>query len=348
MGLVNSCCTSLASGWRRLLAYARSQALGLPGPGVVPSASAPSELCEPSREPVTALPLFGEMVLYGFADGELLGVESQTRAVLLRERLPKELLEADLARKSARSFRGSVETFRKQHLEAFRPAVLRQSAQGWPAMEKWDFEFFAKHCGDIEVEATLRQGKRQKLLLRDYLNVCKLQAGGDELPYLRGWYYQRDAPWLQKDLWEKGDFHDVAFQDWFKRLPARHHPDFHWLFIGAAGAITPLHIDPSATHAWLSQISGRKRFTLFAPSDLPELLSESGGFKPIADISVKRQEIVLEPGDTIFVPAHWAHQVECLDDSISVTWNFLGESLFPTVRAAFLANAAKPAYEPEL
>lgn len=49
--------------------------------------------------------------------------------------------------------------------------------------------------------------------------------------------------------------------------------DFHWLFIGAAGAITPLHIDPSLTHAWLTQISGRKRFTLFAPWDIPALLS---------------------------------------------------------------------------
>ena len=49
--------------------------------------------------------------------------------------------------------------------------------------------------------------------------------------------------------------------------------DFHWFFIGAAGAITPLHIDPSLTHAWLTQIAGRKRFTLFAPWDIPELLS---------------------------------------------------------------------------
>ena len=50
--------------------------------------------------------------------------------------------------------------------------------------------------------------------------------------------------------------------------------DFHWLFIGGAGAVTPLHIDPTTTHAWLTQISGRKRFTLWAPSDIPELLSE--------------------------------------------------------------------------
>jgi hypothetical protein len=31
--------------------------------------------------------------------------------------------------------------------------------------------------------------------------------------------------------------------------------------------------------------------------------------------------------------------MECLDDSISVTWNFLGKTYFPLVRAAYLANS---------
>eukprot|EP00434_Breviolum_minutum_P007080 symbB.v1.2.006246.t1/scaffold370.1/size393101/12 len=93
--------------------------------------------------------------------------------------------------------------------------------------------------------------------------------------------------------------------------------DFHWLFIGAAGAITPLHIDPSLTHAWLTQISGRKRFTLFAPWDIPALLSNETDriFRPLKDIrasnlpGVKVMEVILEPGDTIFVPAMWPHEV---------------------------------------
>lgn len=29
-----------------------------------------------------------------------------------------------------------------------------------------------------------------------------------------GWYYEKDAPWLAEDLWQKGDFHDV-FQERF-------------------------------------------------------------------------------------------------------------------------------------
>ena len=138
-----------------------------------------------------------------------------------------------------------------------------------------------------------------------------------------------------------------AEQDYFRKLPRRHHPDFHWLFIGGAGSVTPLHVDPSGTHAWLTQIHGRKRFTLFAPCEMAKLLKETpgGGFKPLREILSERLalslEVVLHPGDTLFVPAHWPHEVECLDDSISVTWNFLGQSVFPLVRAAFLAHTTR-------
>eukprot|EP00438_Fugacium_kawagutii_P017909 Skav201926 [mRNA] locus=scaffold3992:301180:302437:+ [translate_table: standard] len=85
--------------------------------------------------------------------------------------------------------------------------------------------------------------------------------------------------------------------------------DFHWLFIGAAGAVTPLHIDPSTTHAWLTQISGRKRFTLFAPCDIPELLSGEPDRSSEESQTWRRAvEVVLEPGETIFVPAQWPHE----------------------------------------
>ena len=89
-------------------------------------------------------------------------------------------------------------------------------------------------------------------------------------------------------------------QDYFKRLPKRHHPDFHWLFLGAAGAKTPLHVDPSTTHAWLTQLSGRKRFTLFPPQELQRLRSDQK-FRCLEEIlrdkEVKPLEVILEPGE---------------------------------------------------
>ena len=38
-------------------------------------------------------------------------------------------------------------------------------------------------------------------------------------------------------------------------------------FVGPKGAMTPLHVDVWFTHAWLSQLEGRKRWLIFPPGD---------------------------------------------------------------------------------
>jgi len=336
----------------------------------IPSGCSSSDETE---QPITALPLFGTLALYGYADGRIVGVDRLSRAVTLKEDTPfgrehlfgarPELHEIprfnvldhgtsgsepqDKGRKCATA------RFAEQHLDTFTPALIQGLASNWPAMKKWDFDFFSKECGTLEVQVTLEHGKKKQMLLADYLTelqgVSEATSTPDadrQLPYLRGWYYEHDAPWLAADLWSQGDFHDVAFKDWFERLPKRCRPDFHWLFLVGAGAITPLHVDPTATHAWLTQLYGRKRFILYDPRDLSKLLqtteNQSGGAlvgaAEAAARGVKGLEIVLEPGDTLFVPAFWPHHVECIENSVSVTWNFLGQKLFPLIRAAFLAH----------
>ena len=140
----------------------------------------------------------------------------------------------------------------------------------------------------------------------------------------------------------------VFGQDWFERLPSRFNPCFHWIFIGPKGAhlprtsrtvcvlargfgalmqlswvcccfagrATPTHIDPTLTHAWLTQIRGRKRFILFPPQNLQHCHDpETGCFvDPLApdlekfkgysaDLGVS---VIIEEGETLFVPCNWA------------------------------------------
>jgi len=45
--------------------------------------------------------------------------------------------------------------------------------------------------------------------------------------------------------------------------------------------------------------------------------------------------VVLEPGDTLFVPSNWLHHVECIDDSISITYNFADSSNSKKVKLAY-------------
>ncbi len=125
--------------------------------------------------------------------------------------------------------------------------------------------------------------------------------------------------------------------------PQHDHAFIHWLFIGPSGAHTPLHVDPLLTHAWLTQIRGRKRVILFPPNALP-LLRDAATGKFVAlnaippDAVAQGMECVVAEGEILFIPAFWSHAVTCVDDSMSLTYNFLPKELFGVVRAAFLAQ----------
>ena len=79
----------------------------------------------------------------------------------------------------------------------------------------------------------------------------------------------------------------------------------------------------------LIQISGRKRVVLFSPQDALNLYL-NGDKSEVIDIdrpdlekypkfmNAKRYECVLQPGDGIFIPAMWFHNVIALDFSIAI------------------------------
>lgn len=109
----------------------------------------------------------------------------------------------------------------------------------------------------------------------------------------------------------------------------------------AAGHLTPLHYD--VYENFLNQIVGRKRVTLFSPSDQKYLYSTTEGdaygrrtvnpFDPDDEQfpNYRRAtpiEFVLEPGDTLYQPAGWSHQIESLDTTVSVNFFFGNKQTF--------------------
>ena len=249
--------------------------------------------------------------------------------------------------------RMSAEDFAQLKPNAFEPLLLSGETRGWPAHERWTFPFFSSApLGLTRVTVTDNTGARSNLQLRDYLARFRDNDGhrsrapdmtdSSNVGYLRGWTYELDNEALMDDF----DVPSFA-QDWFAKLPKREDPLFRWLFLGPAGAKTPLHVDPCLTHAWLAQIRGRKRFILYKPSHLHHLYDEKGIAADVRAPDRERYptfdhatpfEVILQPGDLLFVPAGWAHQVECVDDSISLTHNFLPVQNYSAVRACLLAN----------
>jgi hypothetical protein len=113
-----------------------------------------------------------------------------------------------------------------------------------------------------------------------------------------------------------------------------------FLFLGSAGAITPLHRD--AGSGMNAHIIGRKRWTLFSPDQAALLYprhSELNAGYQHADVNLNEPDLERHPlfsssrpleitvyaGEILLIPSGWFHQVELLDDALSVTFPILNQ-----------------------
>lgn len=113
------------------------------------------------------------------------------------------------------------------------------------------------------------------------------------------------------------------------------------LYIGGKGGTFPvLHYDGAATHAFLMQIYGRKRFILYPPDQAAYLYpsAEKQNFSTIDSIDNPDLDrfplfaravpttFILEPGELVFVPSRWWHTTKMLTPSITVSINVANQS----------------------
>lgn len=117
-------------------------------------------------------------------------------------------------------------------------------------------------------------------------------------------------------------------------------PRFSGIWVGSPGATTPLHHD-----AWpglLFQTHGTKRVALYRPVDrtnlsfrLPvrgagrwsELPGRSDDASPADFPRLQRADRYvgeLHPGEALYIPPFWAHEMEALEANISVPFRFAG------------------------
>jgi hypothetical protein len=110
----------------------------------------------------------------------------------------------------------------------------------------------------------------------------------------------------------------------------------HLMWLGSKGVITPLHFDEM--HNVFLQVEGVKRFTLFPPNAWRQLYlypkfhvrHRNAMFEyPPNDETVEKEfpayslfpiepfEAELNPGDVLYIPPLWFHQVEAISNSIS-------------------------------
>lgn len=220
------------------------------------------------------------------------------------------------------------DAFYRHHYEANRPAKLTGLIDHWPALSRWSLDHFAKVAGDAVVEAQVERERDPdyELAKDDHRRLVRF---GELIEWLRGDTPSNDIYLTAYNsgtnaaalsvLWD--DMAPIALLD-----GTRPRDGFFWL--GPRGTLTPWHHD--LTNNLLVQVMGRKRVRMAPPWAFARMRNSRHCFSgwgnealpagPGDANSPPVLETIIGPGEAIFLPVGWWHQVEALDLSASMSF----------------------------
>jgi LPS sulfotransferase NodH len=234
----------------------------------------------------------------------------------------------------------SRDEFRDQYYAANRPVVLQGLMTGWRAMTAWTPEYLKAVAGEGMVEVMTGRnddpkyemnGRKHRTEMRfaDYVDlVYSGKTTNDYYMVANNAFFQRTQMQpLLKDV--------TAFPQYLTPVTAGKQC---FLWFGPAGTLTPLHHDTS--NILIAQVVGRKRYRIIPASQWQYVYNTSSVFSDVdcenPDLSRHPKfrnatiiDMVLEPGEVLFMPVGWWHQVRALDVSMTVSFtNFVFSNYF--------------------
>lgn len=217
---------------------------------------------------------------------------------------------------------------------ASKPVVIQGLMDDWEATTKWNPRFFAKHYGDLLVtpQRTYTEGAYRTFTVAEYMDY--LVNTRDEDPYyLRNWEFHLEHTEIKEDYLVP-DY----FESWHVYIPEPHRPRLSWFYIGPAQSGSAMHLDPTDTSAWNAVVSGKK-YWLFFPPEQSDYVYEGlvDAFNPNLDkfpyfAKTQPVAVVQNPGEVVFTPSGWWHQVLNVEPCISITENFINETNIDNVK----------------
>lgn len=221
-----------------------------------------------------------------------------------------------------------------------RPLVIGGQIEGWPGRRLWSpaylrerlggrlVEFQGGRTGDEGFERYKDRFSRQ-LPFEQFMDMIEGQEGNDA--YLTAYNSRLNSAALAPLFEETSPLQNLLAQ-----VPGEPGGMF---WIGPAGTFTPLHHD--LTNNLLVQVTGRKRVILADALTLPRIYNDRHVFSEISDLTdpnldlarhpllegLQINDVELKPGEMLFIPIGWWHQVASLDFSVSLTFtNFLWDN----------------------
>jgi len=229
----------------------------------------------------------------------------------------------------------SRDEFRDEYYARNRPVIINNLMGNWRAMSIWTPDYLKRVAGNAIVEVMTGrdadpkyemngQKHRRELPFADYIEMVNSgRVTNDYYLVPKNAFLQRlEAQPLLEDF--------DAFPEYLNPATS---PNQSFLWFGPAGTVTPLHHEKSNILA--AQVVGRKRYRLVPASQWQYVYNRAGVFSDVdcenPDLNLHPDfrnatmiDIVLEPGEVLFLPVGWWHHVRALDVSMTISFtNFV-------------------------
>lgn len=225
----------------------------------------------------------------------------------------------------------SSKEFTEKYFNPHIPVVLKEFSKDWPALKKWNVDYFKQTYGENLVKTYSSDFKNPG---KSYMGVARMIKFKDFLdkvltsnPNLKMFLYniKKECPELAKDIIKPSLV--KGFSD-----------NFYFMFFGAKGNETHLHIDIDMGHVFHTTFDGKKRFILFPENESRHLYRHPFTVRSYADADhpdfktfprmkeAKGYEVILEPGETLFIPAGFWHQVFYEENSFALALRCANQS----------------------
>jgi hypothetical protein len=252
----------------------------------------------------------------------------------------------------------SYDQFEREYSFANKPVVITDALKDWKAL-RWTPEFFKREFGDFRF--TINPDRNQKADYNSNLGTVEYTMSAfidrvlssteeDPAPYFRNRILGEVFPSLRNDIeplppyfspnWLSESYALKKLQQVFNRGAQIE------LYIGGRGGAFPvLHYDGLASHAFLMQIYGEKKFILYGPDQEQYMYGEpdNANLSQVRDVEhpdlakfplfAKAQPttFILRPGELVFIPSKWWHTTTMLSPSISISVNVVNRSNWPAL-----------------
>lgn len=232
------------------------------------------------------------------------------------------------------------EAFKSKYYYANRPVVITDMAKKWPAYSKWNWEYFKEIVGDKKV------GLYNNIKSDSYTPINTAddyKTFGEYIDMIQA----GPAAW-RIFLFNIFDHAPQLINDfiWPEELMTGFVKKYPMLFTGGQGSVTHMHFDIDLSHILHTQFAGRKRVLLFPYDQKDKLYRKPFEVLSLADFSgyaddkgmpdyekfpalknAEGYDLILNPGETLFMPAGYWHHMEYIDSGFAMSLRALQPSL---------------------